>query len=279
MDGRGPLVRRAARLSAHGGRNLHDLHLPGRQRLRLWAGRTGLLHSVLRHACLHDVLLDVAADLALCTRSRPLFPGRLFRQQIRQPLAGRAGLAGRYCRAHPLSGAAVQRSRHHRRSRGLWRDRHRAGGLDRRCGRHRLRDDVGCSRLGLDGGRQGRDGPGGRGFSRHLFSAALLRRRGRDVRRHRSGKTRLCSAAGTWRKRLVVCLDGAAHRARLLYVAAHVRLDLYRAQRSRHPPECGFPPALSADLSVRLHDRLCGDPCRCRASRAPISIWRCSSCR
>jgi Na+/proline symporter len=48
----------------------------------LRAGRPGLLHSVLRDACLCDVVFHAAADLALCARSRPLFTGRLFRQQI-----------------------------------------------------------------------------------------------------------------------------------------------------------------------------------------------------
>ncbi len=227
MDGGRPRLRSDLRVPADGRRNLYDLHLPRRQRLGLRQGRPDLLHPLLRQPCVHPVLLAVASDLALRTGPPSHFPAALFPAQVRQPAPRRTGRAGGDRGADPLHGAAAQGARHHRLDELLRVDLAQCRDLDRRGDRHGLRDGVGRARLRMERGRQGHDDPAGRSLPRHLPPAPSLRRVRCDVQRDRRGEARFPRASRARPKRVVVQLERAALRARLLHVAALVRRALY----------------------------------------------------
>ena len=71
-----------------------------------------------------------------------------------------------------------------------------------------------------------------------------------------AGEARLHGAAGARRERVVVFFDRAPDHARLLYVAAHLRFDLYRAQRQDHQTQRRRAAALPIDPAVRVLRRL-----------------------
>ena len=109
--------------------------------------------------------------------------------------------------------------------------------------------------------------PRHRDLPRHLSALSLLRRAGADVRGDRKGQAGIHRAAAAWREPVVVLLDRAAHRARLLHVAAHFRLDLHRQKRHGDPQERDPAAALSADPAVRVSRRLRGHLAGSRAYR------------
>ena len=69
---------------------------------------------------------------------------------------------------------------------------------------------------------------------------------GADVLRHRRGQARLPGAARQGRERRLVRFDRAADRARLLHVAAQLRLGVHRPRRGGVPAECDRTAALPA---------------------------------
>ena len=258
MDRGRPRLRGDLRLPIAGGRDLYDLHLPRRQRLGLRQGRPDLLHPLLRQPRLHPVLLDVAADLAVCAGPPPHFPAALFPPPVRQPPARRTGRARGRRGADPLYGSPAQGPRHHRLDQFLRVDLAQRGDLDRRGDRHGLRDGVGRARLGMERGRQGRVHPAGRSLPRHLPAASPLWRIRRHVQRDRRGQARFPGAAGARPERVVVHLERAALGAGLLHVAALVRRALYRPGRERVPQERDRPAALPADPALRVLCRIRG---------------------
>ncbi len=150
-----------------------------------------------------------------------------------------------------------------------------ARGLDRRRDGHDLRHDLRRARHGVERGGEGLSHSRGRGVSRDLSAAALLRRLRRNVPRHRRRQAGIPDVQTDRRKRAVVPIDGGADRVGLLHVAARLRRRAHLPARAHLPSQCGDPAALSADPAVRLLLRLRGDPQGSRPDRRrhrPVAV-------
>ena len=145
-----------------------------------------------------------------------------------------------------LPRAAAEGPRDHRLADLLRVDLTDRGRLARRPGAVALRGRLRDPRLRLDGRDQGRADAQRRAVHRDLPAAALLRRDRRDVPPDRRRQARLLDAVRGPADARLVQLDRAAHRARLLHVAAHVRVGADRQGRERVPPQRRAAAALPA---------------------------------
>src|SRR6185312_11127630 len=145
---------------------------------------------------------------------------------LRQPGAGDISGGGRRDRFGSLSGAAIQGPRHHRLGRFVWRHFLDCRHLDRCGDRHGLCHGLRRARVGLERRREGHPDPGDGGVPRPLSAASLLRRYRRHVPCHRCGETRLPDLPAEWTEPGVVPVHRAVGSARLLHVAAFLRLRL-----------------------------------------------------
>ena len=136
---RRPRVRHNPGLRPDGRRDLYDVHVPRRQRLRLRSRRAGFLHLVLWLLGLRAVLLAAARRSGANARTHRLISQPdFFAHKYKQPGIGHPGRDRRHRGADPVPGAATQGPRHHRRRGGVRRDLPARGDLDWRGRRYRL---------------------------------------------------------------------------------------------------------------------------------------------
>src|SRR5262249_42040779 len=242
-------LRHGAGLVAHGRRDLHDLHLPGRERLGLFSWRARSLHPWISAFDVYSFVFHSAVGLGGRPETQTADASRLLSGAISKHLSfGTRRVGGRNFNA-PLCPASTHWLGDHRRSCKLRCDSSNSGHD------YRLRDRSGVRvrewrAWRCMGERDERPAAAVRRLvHRNRDSLYLLRRYWPDVRRRGPGKA--ATPADAWSDKefgaRLVRDERPSNLARLLHVAAKLRGCLHCPQR-QHPSA-----KRSADATLQHH--------------------------